>query len=286
MGQHWYSGRTAAEDAALQRQAEKSADRQTVPFQVVVDGPDLRRQGVWTFVLDRPLTQAEQAGLAPFKPENLAGVRAYLEPLGARLLPKGNPPDVSGNPHDPALDVIEQRRKQGMAGGDTYQLHFTSDRSSSITIEDIGTTDVSCRPSPAVSSVSAPSAGQASVPNVFLSLAVPPGTAAVEVDDEGFAVSTDYFAHHKLDLGQATTPGDIAVQVGGIAGQICSWEFQVDYLTPEGKFTAKIDNQGKPFMVEALPDHVPQRLLYDLGAATRPAHWANCAKEPTLCSPA
>ncbi|WP_395292242.1 hypothetical protein ACF9IK_00475 [Kitasatospora hibisci] len=285
VGQHWYSGRTAAGDTALQRQAEKDLDRQTVPFQVVVDGPDLRRYGVWTFVLDRPLTQAEQAGLAPFKPEDLAGVRAYLEPLGARLLPAGDAPKVSPNTDDPALKLIQQRERQGMAGGDSYRLHFTSDRSS-VTIESIGVTDVSCRPSPVVSSVVAPSAGEGSVPNVFLSVAVPPGTAAVELDDEGFAISTDYFAHHKLDLGQATTPGDIAVQVGGIAGQICSWAFRVDYLTPEGKFTAKVDNGGKPFTVEALPAHVSQRTSFDLGGATDPPHWVDCDKEPTPCGPA
>ncbi|MER7582621.1 hypothetical protein [Kitasatospora sp. NPDC097691] len=285
VGQHWYSGRTAAGDAAVQRQAGKDLDRQTVPFQVVVDGPDLRRYGVWTFVLDRPLTRAEQAGLALFKPEDLAGVRAYLEPLGARLLPEGDAPKTSPNTDDPAMKSIQQREHQGMVGGDSYRLHFTSDRSSSVTIESIGITDVSCSPSRAVSSVRAPSAGEGSVPSVFLSVAVPPGTPAVELDDEGFAVGVDYFAHHKLDLGQAITPGDIAVQVGGITGQVCSWEFRVDYLTPEGKFTTKVDNQGKPFTVEALPAHVSQRLLYDLGGATNPAHWANCDKEPAPCLP-
>ncbi|MEV7122617.1 trypsin-like serine peptidase [Kitasatospora griseola] len=283
VGQHWYSNRAAVRDVAAHRQAEKSVDQHTLPFQVVVDGPDLRRQGVWAFALDRPLSPAEQAGLAPFKPEDLAGVRAYLEPLGARLLPQGAAPEVSGNTHDPALDVIEQREKQGMVGGDTYRLHFTSDRSSSVTIANIGTTDVSCRPSSAVSSVVAPSAGTGSVPSVFLSLAVAPDTPAVEVDDEGFAVSMDYFAHNKLDLGQATTPGDIAVQVGGVTGQVCSWAFKVDYLTSEGKFTAKVDNRGKPFTVETLPTHLAQKTSYYLGGATNPAHWMNCADEPTRC---
>ncbi|MER6301591.1 hypothetical protein ABT247_18785 [Kitasatospora sp. NPDC001539] len=285
VGRHWYGSRTAVDDAALQRQAEKSVDQRTVPFQVLVDGPDLRRHGVWTFVLDRPLTRAEQAGLARFKPDDLARVRAYLEPLGARLLPEGDPPKVWADTRDPALKAIENWEKQGMVGGDTYRLHFTSDRSSSVTVENIGITDVSCSPSRAVSSVRAPSAGQSGVPNVFLSAALPPGTPAVELDDQGGAVNTDYFAHHKLDLGQATTPGDIAVQVGGVAGQVCSWAFQVDYLTPEGKFTARVDDRGKPFTVEALPAHLAQRTLYDLGGASHPAHWADCAAEPTLCGP-
>ncbi len=253
-----------------------------------MEGPDQHRVSRWALALDQELTKAEEGALTPFKSEELAAVQSYLAELRPRLLPSADVPGVDVNTKDPGLKALLNRETgdEGMVGGETYRLHFTTDRSSSVTIENIGVTDISCRPSTAISSVYSPPAGQEPVPGVFLSLADPPGTPAVELDDHGEAISADYFAHHTLDLGQSTTPGNIELQVGGVEGQLCSWRFQVDYLTADGKrLSEKVDNHGRPFTVESLPRQLKQLVEYDLGGATDPAHWADCAVEPTRCAP-
>ncbi|MEV0538026.1 hypothetical protein, partial [Kitasatospora sp. NPDC050463] len=286
VGYRWYGDRTAAQNVAAQRQGEKAVDAQTAPFQVVVEGPDQHRGVVWALALDQELTKAQENALAPFTSKDLAAVQSYLAELHPRLLPWDDVPGVDVDTKDPGLKALLKRETggEGMVGGDTYRLHFTTDRSSSVTIENIGVSDVSCKPSTAISSVEAPPAGEAPVPGVFLSLADPPGTPAVEVDDHGQAISANYFAHHKVDLGRFTTPGDIELQVGGVQGQLCSWRFQVDYLTADGeRLSEKVDNHGRPFTVESLPRQLKQLVKYDLGGATDPAHWADCAVEPTRC---
>ena len=264
----WYGDHTTADAAAAKRRGDAAVDRHSPPFQVVVDGPDLSRQEIWAFVLDRTLTPQEVAEVERFDGRrDFEHIAALLRPLGARLLPEGGVPEIFTKA-DPGLDAIDKRYEAGgfdegsPSHGDTYRLHFTSDRATPVTVESITTTDVSCRPTRAVTYVGERPQGIGLVPSIYLSLRDPAGTPAIEVDNDGVAVSSDYFAHNKIDVGQDTTPGDLNVEVGGRRHNLCSWKFKVDYLTPNGKFSTVIDDRGKPFSIEDRPSSPAQDIRY------------------------
>ncbi|WP_127359570.1 hypothetical protein [Actinacidiphila soli] len=277
----WYSDFTAADSAAAKRRGNAVADSRSTPFQVVVDGPDLSRSDAWAFILDHTLTPQETTALERLNGSDFQDIATLLRPLGARLLPEGGVPQIGANA-DPGLQAIEKRYESGDLGegypshGDTYRLHFTSDHATPVTIESITTTDVSCRPTHAIAYLGERPQGEGPVPTIYLSLRDPAGTPAIEVDDAGNAVNSDYFAHNKIDVGQYTTPGDLNIEVGGVRHELCSWDFKVDYLTPSGKFSTVVDDNGRPFSVEDGPYRPVQDVQY-VPQNSGKMGWADCA---------
>ncbi|RLU87499.1 hypothetical protein CTZ27_23015 [Streptomyces griseocarneus] len=288
VAEHWYSDYTAADRATAKRQGDEVADRRSAPFRVVVDGPDLRRFDTWSFILDRRLTPQEVTAVERLDGSQFERIGALLRPLGARLLPTGGIPEI-GRDAEPGLQTIAKRYEEGgefgegyPSHGDTYRLHFTGDRATSVSIASITTTDVSCRPTLATAFVSVGPQGSSRVPSIYLSLRDPAGTPALEVDDAGNAVNSDYFAHNKIDVGRNTTPGDVNIEVGGVRHKLCSWKFKFDYLTPSGKLSTVVDNNGKPFSIEDGPYSPTQGLQY-LPVDGGGMKWSDCKKASPRC---
>ncbi|MCS7483739.1 hypothetical protein ACFFQW_35060 [Umezawaea endophytica] len=286
VGQRWYENTTAASIAESNRRAQQDVDRRTAPFTWMMKGPDTRRPATWGFVLDRPITSEEFTDLTRFDPMDFDRIAAQLRPLGARLLPEGpGRPKIAIDTRDPDLQMVSERmesQRSRYGKSDSYRLHLTSDHVSAVTVTSITTTDVVCRPSTAASAILLPPQGEGHVGAIYFSLADPPGTPAIESND-GWAVNIDYFAHHKIDLGQGITAGDLAINVGSVSHQVCSWRFAVEYFTLDGKFTTTIDDHGKPFTIESPPDDPQQHLQYLPAGGDRKLHWVDCKTASVGC---
>ncbi|WP_067891117.1 hypothetical protein [Nocardia vaccinii] len=268
VGHHYYNDWTAADSTEAQRKAAKTVDSESTPFtaQYLFD---TKVPENWSIVLDRKLTSDEIAGLKKLDGADGQAVWGYLRPLGGRLLPGGDQPALAyGGP---------------MRTTETFRMSLLSDRSSTLTIENISVSNVKCIPSSAVTLIDLPPQGGGAVDQVAFDLQTPEKPIA-ETDDNGI-IDHDYFAKHKIDLGAGATPGTLRVTAVGVLGKSCSWEFRADYATVDDQSSITLDNNGKPFTLESRPDRPLQHIQYGFGPGPDGSPWVDCAAPGIQCGP-
>ncbi|WP_345027706.1 hypothetical protein [Kutzneria kofuensis] len=266
LGDNWYRIQTAVPNAEAQQNATKVVDSQGPPFtaQYLFD---TKVPNLWTVALDRKLTPEELTGLEKIDGTDGQAVWNYLRPLGGRLINRAY--------HPPGLE------EDGSV--ETFRLSLLSDRSTTLTIENISVSHVKCTPSTAVSLIEYPPHGNASVDGIGFNLRTPDKPLS-QVNENG-VVDHDYFAKHKIDLGAGATPGALLVTAVGEHGQSCSWDFTADYATADDQSTFTFDNHGKPLTLESAPDRPLQHILFGpFGRGpNNPMAWQDCAAPDASC---
>ncbi|MFI5897495.1 hypothetical protein ACIA5D_46130 [Actinoplanes sp. NPDC051513] len=262
---------TAKPRAEAQRDADRGIDLAKTPFTSTADY-DTSLPEFWKIVLDRTLTEDEQAALEAI-PLDGAGKKVweFLRPLGGRLL--RYPTSMLQPP--PNFDSGEAF----WADATIFNMNLFSERTSQLSIVDMRAINVSCRPPSAKTVVEFPPQGEAEYPGVLFDLTTK--DTAPFITDPGDDQGQPYFSRRKIDLGGGTSPGALRVEAM-VRGQSCQWEIQARYRDSIGNGSEVTLRDGdKPFFAEALPAKPEQYWVVDFlpsgSSYLSPCHEASTA---------
>ncbi|MGN9766786.1 hypothetical protein ACTMS2_16710 [Micromonospora sp. SD12] len=240
---------TATDRARSDRQAEKVVDREQPAFVSTVTPLDYDRDlpEAFTVLLDRPLTEGEQAALTA-----LTGARSevweFLKPLGGRLVEHASyvAPREDGN--------------ENRGHAQTFDLNLNSDRAAGLTINNMTAVKDTCRVPTAQTVVTLPPAGAESRQGLLWDLTGGPTDephgpyALAEGEPEEGRL---YFRRNVVELGNGQSNMAFRIQPE-VSTHTCEWHIVASYTDTTGSHEQRIPGGTGTFTTEAVPSQPVQ----------------------------
>ncbi|MEW2416952.1 hypothetical protein AB0953_24930 [Streptomyces sp. NPDC046866] len=252
---------TSTDRARSDKNAQKAVDREGAAFVSTITPIDYEQDmpEAVVIVLDRPLTDREQAALTALKGGNKASVWAYLKSLGGRLieytftaaLPK---PLADGH------EITPGSKSQ------TFKLNLNSDRGAGLTINGMTAVKDSCGAPTAKTVVDIPPAGSSARPGLLWDLAGgqtdrPKGPYVL---DDGANQGELYFRKNVVDLGNGQSNMAFLVQPE-VTTQTCTWHIDASYTDTSGSHVQRIPSGSGTITTEAVPQQPVQYFGWVIG---------------------
>lgn len=265
---------TLSRTTAETKKAEEAYDDAKSPVHVTVRHPppswkDLHDGSI--VLLGRTLTPQEQARLTqmPFGDESARQkLWQTIQELDPRAILAAHPPTIKTKPEG------DESKAAYRATYTPYELTLQSDRSISVTVDQIHLTDVRCGPSAVKTVIEVGTQGSFGVEKLVLDFVDPVWKgdmlqAKPEAEGSDAYVLSRYFGTGQgpfsstagglfiaLGDGQPAWVGEIGAMVGT---DTCTWKVDISSTDARRntKDTRVLDN-GKPFVATGLPRHFPQ----------------------------
>ncbi|MFJ9447882.1 hypothetical protein ACIRRH_39540 [Kitasatospora sp. NPDC101235] len=245
---------TATDRARSDKKAEKAVDGEQPAFVSTVTPRDYQQDMPESIVvlLDRPLTESEQATLTAMK-GNASQVWTFMKPLGGRVV------EYTPNLEKP----LEDRRQRASGMAQTFNLNLNSDRGAGLTINGMTAVKDACSATTAQTVVAIPPSGSALRQGLMWDLA---GGMADQphgpyVLDEGESQGKLYFRHNAIDLGNGQANMALRVQ-SEVSTETCQWHITASYTDTSGSHTQRIPSGTGTFTAEAVPQQPVQYFAY------------------------
>ncbi|MFD7676347.1 hypothetical protein [Streptomyces anulatus] len=240
---------TAADRARTERKAGSAADREQPAFVATRTARDIEQDPPENFVvlLDRKLTEREQADLAAIKP-GVGGldVWRFLKLLGGRLVEYASP-SIFPN------EGLEGGSGPTGAWSQSFHLNLNSDRGAGLTVNSMKAVKDSCRPSRAVAAVDLPPAGSEGRQGPMWDLSGDTGIRpkGPYVLGDGEDQGKLFFRHNVIELGNGQSNMAMLIQPR-VSDLTCTWHIDASYTDTSGTHTQRIPGTGT-FTTEAVP---------------------------------
>ncbi|MFG1775045.1 hypothetical protein ACGFIG_01255 [Micromonospora sp. NPDC049048] len=240
---------TATDRARSDRQAQQAVDREQAAFVSTVTPLDYDRDlpEAFTVLLDRPLTEGEQAGLTALTGDR-SEVWELLKPLGGRVVEHASyvAPFEDGN--------------ENRGHAQTFDLNLNSDRAAGLTINNMTAVKDSCRVPTAQTVVTLPPAGAESRQGLLWDLTGGPTDEphGPYVLDEGEPREGQlYFRRNVVELGNGQSNMAFRIQPE-VSTHTCEWHIVASYTDTTGAHEQRIPSGAGTFTTEAIPSQPVQ----------------------------
>ncbi|MGK5518369.1 hypothetical protein ACSNN9_03340 [Micromonospora sp. URMC 107] len=240
---------TATDRARSDRQAAKAVDREQPAFTSTVTPLDYDQYlpEAFTVLLDRPLTEGEQATLTALTGD-ASRVWEFMKPLGGRIVERASyvAPFEDGN--------------ENRGNAQTFDLNLNSDRVAGLTINNMTAVKDSCHAPTARTVVAIPPAGAESRQGLLWDLTGGPTdrphgpyVLAEGEPQEGQL----YFRRNVVELGNGQSNMAFRVQPE-VSTHTCEWHIVVSYTDTTGSHEQRVPSGTGTFTTEAVPSQPVQ----------------------------
>ncbi|MFE7528623.1 hypothetical protein ACFU7Y_23335 [Kitasatospora sp. NPDC057542] len=236
---------TATSRARSDKNAQKSVDREGSAFVATITPIDYEQDmpEAILILLDRPLTDNEQAALTALKGSAKAKVWTYLKSLGGRIVESTSAASLQDGHQLPAGSRAQP-----------FNLNLNSDRSAGLTINGMTAVKDSCGEPAAKTVIDLPTAGSSTRPGLLWDLSggqadKPQGPYILDAgEDQG----QPYFRKNVVELGNGQSNMAFRVQPE-VATQTCKWHIDASYTDTTGSHTQRIPSGTGTITTEAVP---------------------------------
>ncbi|MEU4781133.1 hypothetical protein [Micromonospora sp. NPDC023633] len=240
---------TATDRARSDRQAQKAVDREQPAFTSTATPLDYDQYlpEAFTVLLDRPLTEGEQATLTALNGD-ASRVWEFMKPLGGRIVERASyvAPFEDGN--------------ENRGNAQTFDLNLNSDRAAGLTINNMTAVKDSCRAPTAQTVVVIPPAGAESRQGLLWDLTGGPTDKphGPYVLDEGEPQEGQlYFRRNVVELGNGQSNMAFRIQPE-VSTHTCEWHIVASYTDTTGSHEQRIPSGAGTFTTEAVPSQPVQ----------------------------